>query len=244
MKKKFLINTISLIFLFAFCVSFVWPKISETLEIRKEQGALNQKMADLDKKTGKIEFLGQELEKNIEDQEIVSKYIPPARGDEFLINYLDSVALAEGISPGNIGIKKKESDVITQEESGALTITASPKPVFETAKFNFFASYEKIVTLLKKFDGLERFNEVSYLKITKVYPENNKEDANLNFLQVELSLDFNHLKKITSQAEIDENLFNKDGFDQEVLAKIKNKAINGANNPDGRTDGRKNIFVP
>jgi hypothetical protein len=169
---------------------------------------------------------------------------------------LDNIAFTEEVSFSNIGIKKNATtEVLLKPEQGSeqiasqegpevLPVVISPKPVFETAKFNFFASYEKIINLLIKFDGLKRFNEVSSLKITKVYPQDNKEDVSLNFLQVELSLDFNHLKKIASQAEISEDLFSTESFDQETLAKIKSKAINGVNDPDSRTDGRKNLFIP
>lgn len=245
MNKKFFINILSLVLFFILFAFVVWPKISETLEVRKEHLAIKEEIADLDKTIAKIESLGQELEKNIEDQRTVSEYLPAVRGDEFLVNYLDSIALTEGISLSNIEIEKKEvnSAIETSLQAGNL-LNESPKPIFETAKFDFFANYEKIVTLLRKFDNLKRFNKVSDLKITKIYPEDNKGDASLNFLQIKLSLDFNHLKKITSQSEIGEKLFAKDNFDQATLAKIKNKAINGANNPNNTTSGRSNPFIP
>jgi len=259
MNKKLFINIISLFLFFALFTSFVWPKISEVLESRKKQAALDEKMADLDRKTEKIESLGQELEKNVEDQKIISEYLPSIRGDEFLINYLDNIAYTEEVSFRNIRIEKKGPSITaevllqaeqenaqtsSQEESASLLAVTSPKPVFETTRFNFFASYEKIMTLLRKFDGLKRFNEISYLKIIKTYPKDSKGDASLNFLQVELGLDFNHLKKIASQSEISGDLFNSENFDQEVLTKIKSKAINGANDPDSKTDGRNNPFIP
>ncbi len=199
------------------------------------------------------------MENNIGNQELVLKYIPAVRGDEFLINYLNSIAYAEGISLSDIAIEEKKSDLpaevsapddsknrasLSQEGLETLSTAVSPKPVFETVNFNLFASYEKIMTLLNKFDGLKRFNEVASLKIIKTYPKDNKGDASLNFLQVELGLDFNQLKKITSQAEVSENLLNAKNFDQETLVKIKNKAINGVNDPEGRADGRSNPFIP
>lgn len=255
MNKKFFINILSLFLFVVLLASFVWPKISETLKTRDKQLALKEQIADLDKKTETIESLSQGLAADVENQELVLQYIPSARDDEFLINYLDSVAYAEGVSLSDITISDLPGEVLApaNPESGAalspegsevLPAAVSPKPVFETAEFKLFASYEKIMTLLRKFDGLKRFNEVSSLKIVKTYPKDNNEDAGLNFLQAEWSLDFNHLKKITSQAEIGENLFSQESFDQETLAKIKNKAINGANNPDGKTDGRSNPFTP
>jgi len=255
MKKKFFINIVSLGLFLVLFSSFVWPKISETLEIREKQVILKEEIADLDEKTKKIESLSQELAGNLEEQELVLRYIPPSRGDEFLVNYLNSIAYAEGISLSDIAIEEKKNDPsegvlaptnlrdgsnLSQERSGGM----NPKPVFETVSFNLFASYEKIMILLKKFDGLKRFNGVAYLKIIKTYPKDNKENASLNFLQVELGLDFNHLKKIVSQTEIGENLFSQDRFDQETLVKIKSKAINGANDPDGKTNGRSNPFIP
>lgn len=255
MKKKFFINIFSLIFFFVLFIFFIWPKISETLETRKKQAILVEQIADLDKKTEKIESLSQGLAGNVENQELILKYIPSARGDEFLISYLDSVAYAEGISLSDIAIEEKKSALPEEalaptnpENESALSSEGlepvNPKPVFETVKFNLFASYEKIMILLKKLDGLKRFNEVSSLKIVKTYPKDNKKDASLNFLQVELGLDFNHLKKIASQAEIGEDLLSKESFDQETLTKIKNKAINEANNPDSQTNGRSNPFIP
>ena len=259
MKKKLLINIFSLLLFFVLVAIFIWPKVSETLESREKQTALNEKITDLDNKTERIGLLGQKLEKNIEDQKAVSEYLPLARGDEYLINYLENIASAEGVSLKDVGIKKKEALIAasaplavdlesnTASSPGGLETlpaVASPTPVFETVDFSFFASYEKMADLLRKFDGLKRFNRISSLKIVKTYPEGNKKDAGLNFLQVKLGLDFNHLKKITSQAEISGNLLSKDNFDQETLTKIKNKAINGANNPDGNTDGRNNPFIP
>lgn len=259
MNKKLFINIISLFLFFTLFTSFVWPKISEVLESRKKQVALNESIAELERKTEKIESLGQELERSIENQEIISEYLPSVRGDEFLINYLDNIAYTEEVSFRNLRIEKKgpssatevllqteqENTQTSSQEEAVISLAAvSPKPVFETTRFNFFASYEKIITLLRKFDGLKRFNEVSYLKIVKTYPKDSKGDASLNFLQVELGLDFNHLKKIASQSEISGDLFNSENFDQEVLAKIKSKAINGANNPDSKTDGRNNPFIP
>lgn len=258
MNKKFFINILSLILFSVLAGFIVWPKISETLEVRKKHLAVGGEIADLVKTIEKIESLGQELEKNIENQKTVSEYLPSARGDEFLINYLDSIAYAEGVSLSNIGINKKEAVLMAetslQPELGnnqtvsqldiLLATAVSPKPVFETAQFKFLVNYEKVVALLRKFNSLKRFNEVSDLKITKIYPENNKGDASLNLLQVEMGLDFNHLKKITSQSEIGKNLFSREDFDQATLANIKSKAINGANDLDDRTNGRNNPFIP
>ncbi|MBU2028287.1 hypothetical protein KJ761_00130 [Patescibacteria group bacterium] len=259
MKKKFFINIFSLVLFLVLFVSFIWPKISLILENREKQLALEQEIADLDKKAEKVESLSQELANNVENQELVLEYIPLTRGDEFLVNYLNGVAYTEGLSLSDIVIEEKKSNLpgeilapigleggagSTQGGTELLPVIASPKPVFETVSLNFFASYEKAMVLLRKLDGLKRFNEISYLKITKTYPQENKENADLNFLQIELSLDFNHLKKIASQAEIGETLFSREDFDQEVLAKIKNKAINGVDDLDDKTDGRINPFIP
>ena len=114
MKKKFFINILSLFLFFVLFASFIWPKISETLKTREKQLALKERITDLDKKTEKIESLGQELEKNIEDQAAISEYLPSVRGDEFLINYLDNIAYVEGVSFSNIEIREKESNITAE----------------------------------------------------------------------------------------------------------------------------------
>lgn len=262
MKKKFFINIFSLLLFFVFFIAFIWPKISETLEARGKQAAAATQIADLNKKAEIIESLSQKLSGDMENQEAVLQYIPSVKGDEFLINYLNSVTYAEGVTLNDVMIEEKISALPLPVENLALTdsgseaallpgeaantlpvVAISPKPVFETANFNFFTSYEKVLTLLKKFDGLKRSNEVVSLKIIKTYPKDNEGDASLNFLQVDLGLDFNYLKKIDSQAEISENIFNKESFDQDTLTKIKTRAINEAIDPDSKTDGRNNPFI-
>jgi hypothetical protein len=254
MKKKLFINIFSLL-CFVFFVAFIWPKISEMLEAREKQAAIVTQIADLNKKAEIIESLSQKLSGDMENQEAVLQYIPSIKGDEFLINYLNSVTYAEGVTLNDAMIEEKISVLPLPVENLALTdsgseaanalpvVAISPKPVFETANFNFFTSYEKVLTLLKKFDGLKRSNEVVSLKIIKTYPKDNEGDASLNFLQVDLGLDFNYLKKIDSQAEISENIFNKESFDQDTLTKIKTRAINEAIDPDSKTDGRSNPFI-
>lgn len=257
MKKKLFINIFSLL-CFVFFVAFIWPKISEMLEAREKQAAIVTQIADLNKKAEIIESLSQKLSGDMENQEAVLQYIPSVKDDEFLINYLDSVTNAEGVTLNDVMIKEKISDlppienlaltdsgsVLPGEAANALQVAAvSPKPVFETANFNFLTSYEKVLTLLRKLDGLKRSNEVVSLKIIKTYPKDNEGDASLNFLRVDLGLDFNYLKKIDSQAEISENIFNKESFNQDILTKIKARAINEAIGPDSKTDGRNNPFI-
>lgn len=254
MKKKFFINIFSLLIFFVFFVAFIWPKISETLKAREKQTTVVTQIADLNKKAEIIESLSQKLSGDMENQEAVLQYVPSIKGDEFLINYLNSVTYAEGVTLNDVAIKEKK-DALSEEASApidpvsgvvltdALSVATSPKPVFETANFNFFTSYEKVLTLLKKFDGLKRSNEVVSLKIIKTYPKDNEGDASLNFLQVDLGLDFNYLKKIDSQVEISENIFNKESFDQDTLTKIKTRAINEAIDLDSKTDGRSNPFI-
>ena len=87
MKQKFFINVLSLILFCIVFISFVWPKISTVLEGREKQAVLKEKMTTLNEKTAAIESLNRELENNIGNQELVLKYIPAVRGDEFLINY-------------------------------------------------------------------------------------------------------------------------------------------------------------
>jgi hypothetical protein len=184
---------------------------------------------------------------------MVLKYIPTSRSEDFLINYLDGISYAEGIGIRDVVLKEKKTDDSLYQaipengqiyQEGILPLPVSPQPVFLTVKFNLFSSYEKIITLLEKIDGLKRFNETTYLKIAKTYPEDNKEDATLNFLQVELGLDFNYLKKIASQSEVGEDIFKKEGFDSEVLKKIEGRAVNDVADPESQSDGRSNPFTP
>lgn len=253
MRKKFVINLITFLLVIIFGVSVIWPEFSLILENRKNLKDVKEKLAVLAQKSQKIEQLSQELSQNPKNQETVLKYIPISRNEDFLINYLNGIFYAEGIGIRDIALEEKKIDTSLIQAipengqiypEGSLPLQASPQPVFLTAKFNFFSSYEKITALLGKIDDLKRFNETIYLKIAKTYPEDKKEDATLNFLQVELGLDFNYLKKIASQSEVGEDIFKKEGFDSEVLKKIEEKAVNDVADPESQSDGRSNPFTP
>lgn len=270
MRKKFVINLITFLLVIIFGVSIIWPEFSLILENRKNLKDVEEKLAVLTQKSQKIEQLSQELSQNPKNQETVLKYIPISRNEDFLINYLNGIFYAEGIGIRDVALEEKKIDTSLAQaipENGqiypegslslqtnlqdgqiysgeSLPLQASPQPVFLTAKFNFFSSYEKITALLGKIDGLKRFNETIYLKIAKTYPEDKKEDATLNFLQVELGLDFNYLKKIASQSEVGEDIFKKEGFDSEVLKNIEEKAVNDVADPESQSDGRSNPFTP
>lgn len=253
MRKKFVINFITLLVILIFGIALIRPEVSQVLANRKDLSALREKLAGLNQKAQKIEQLNQELSQNPKNQETVLKYIPVSRSEDSLINYLDGVSYAEGIGIKNVVLSEKSSNdstipVVSEDNQGypegTLPLVLSPQPVFLTTKLDFFSSYEKVIVLLEKINGLKRFNETTYLKITKTYPEDKKEDASLNFLQVELGLDFNYLKKIASQSEVGDDIFKKEGFDNEVLKKIEEKAVNDAVGPENKSDGRNNPFIP
>lgn len=253
MRKKFVINFITLLVILIFGIALIRPEVSQVLANRKDLSALREKLAGLNQKAQKIEQLNQELSQNPKNQETVLKYIPVSRSEDSLINYLDGVSYAEGIGIKNVVLSEKSSNdstipVVSEDNQGypegTLPLALSPQPVFLTTKLDFFSSYEKVIVLLEKINGLKRFNETTYLKITKTYPEDKKEDASLNFLQVELGLDFNYLKKIASQSEVGDDIFKKEGFDNEVLKKIEEKAVNDAVGPENKSDGRNNPFIP
>lgn len=253
MRKKFVINFITLLLILVFGIAVIRPEFSQMMENRKSFAAVKEKVAALDQKAQKIEQLNQELSQNPKNQETVLKYIPTSRSEDLLINYLDGIFYTEGVVIKNVALKDKETNLSATPaivesrqlvSGGAQSLRVSPQPVFLTANFDFFSSYEKIIALLGKINGLKRSNGTTYLKIAKTYPEGKKEDATLNFLQVEWGLDFNYLKKIASQSEVGEDIFQKESFDREVLKNIETKAINDVGGPDSRTDGRSNPFIP
>jgi hypothetical protein len=253
MRKKFVINFITLLLVVIIGLAVIWPEFSKILVSRKNLDAMEEKLTALIQKSQKIEQLNQELSQNPKNQETVLKYIPTTRSEDFLINYLDGIAYTEGIGIRDVVLADKDVNNLLSQSmvdgsqvlaEGALPAQISPRPIFLTAKLKFFSDYEKVGALLKKIDGLKRSNESTYLKITKTYPADNDKDASLDFLQVELGLDFNYMKKIASQAEIGAEIFEKESFDNEIIKNIEAKAINNVNGPENGSDGRNNPFIP
>jgi len=253
MKKNLVISFATLLTVIVLGISIIKPEFSQILENRKNLKDIKEKLAVLNQKSQKIEQLNQELSQNPKNQETVLKYIPITRSEDFLINYLDGISYSEGVGLKDIVLGEKNANnslsraVPANNQAypgGDLSLQTSPQPVFFTVKFNFSSNYEKIITFLEKIDSLKRFNGTTYLKITKNYPEDKKEDATLDSLQVDLGLDFNYLKKIASQSEVGEDIFKKEGFDSEVLKNIEKRAVNDISGPENKSDGRSNPFIP
>ncbi len=245
MKKKFLINLLTIpLGLIVFFV-FIQPQSSQMLESREKLEKFQEKMDSLNQKIQNVDNLSQELTQNPENQKMVMDYVPEQRGDDFIVSYLDNITFGEGVPISNVVIQeKKDKTSQAQPGQGGSAMGVSPQPVFLTTQFSVLSSYEKIMAIAKKFDSLKRSNTPISLKIVKTYPEDKKEDATVNSLQADFSLDFNYLKKISSRAEIGEELLAKEGFDPETLKRIKEKATEKAREPEVQSSGRPNPFIP
>lgn len=192
---------------------------------------INAKVADIESKRANAAELASALNYNANQQIIIRRYLPEEKRDEEVINSLSSMASDNDVSISSVTVG---ADLIAPAIDEAVAV-APVKPVAVSAntvtdmvdvpsekllqkfdvKVKTVGSYENIKELILDLTKLERFNEITSLKITAV-PENEE------LFIADMSIAFNYVRKLTSVFNVDKKIFADKNFDMNIVADIEN----------------------
>lgn len=261
MKIKILIAPIAIIALVGLSIWIILPQANE---LRAEIATLKKaekRLSETKDKIEKSDKLKRELAANVEKRDILMKYLPVDKQEEWIINNLNSLAAEDGLaivaltlssSPNKVPVVSDKSnkpvrantadvDSIGMEEKPTEEYMNASVPVGLDANVSLVGSYEKIKSFLGKSKRLQRANETISFRISR--PASN-EDADTNNLQADLVLNFSYLKDITV-ADASSQILKSGKFDMlPVIEEIKNNTGTKFSEINVGSTGKSNPFIP
>jgi len=249
MKLKILITPVVIIIAVIATAGIILPKAFEAKDVLEKQKKSQQDLTQASDKIDKANRLSQELAVNTEKQNILLRYIPVDKQEEGLINNLDAIASAEGLAIVKLSpVTKAASTVsIAPENSGEDIPGGADSSQLSAGKIKttdvdvtVIGSYEKTKSFLEKLKGMQRFNEVVSLEISKMV---NTDNPDQNNLQTKMVLGFGYLDRVTV-ASINSEILNSGKFNISTIEKIKNSAKTGFSEINIGQTGKTNPFIP
>ena len=255
MKIKILLMPLMLIGIIYLAIWVAVPSYSDPegiVDMKARLAASNDKLNDINMRISNAGKLIDELSQNSSDQKLLVHYLPEKKLNEDVVASLNSIASASGVALTSLSFKDIQDEVPPVDVNLGMTMGSgietnrsmdSPKNVEPQKSFskNFAADlvvvgdYEKIRSFILSLSTFKRFNGIESLSISK------KENA--NFLEANLSVRFNYLKKTASISIIDKEMFKKPSFDMSVAGEITNKTSINITKPNVDSAGRVNPFA-
>lgn len=235
MKSKVLLMPSIILVVIIFTIGIILPKIFET---KTFYVALKDAKKELDSTMQKVEKaneLSQTLIANTEKQNILTRYIPLKEQEEDAINNLDMLAYTEGLALTKLSPAPKNEILALQDASDNLIKISG-------INMAVVGNYGKIKTLLEKIKGMQRFNKILSLKISKVIIPN-QDNANSDQLQADMVLGFGYLNKVTV-VNVNSDILNSGKFNMSVVDKITNNAKTNFSEITPGQAGKTNPFIP
>ena len=241
MKIKILIFPLIIVTVLYLIIWFIVPRYDA---VRKNEVKLNEtsmKLQDMERKSSNAASLLASLNGNSEDQNLIVKYFPEKKQDEYVVASINSLAATNGVTISGLSFSE---DVVMQDISVLYDdlgneIPAEVNPV-KTFRISIGAtgSYEKIRQFLFSLASINKLNEIDSISIGK---ESNVDSPDALVLKADLT--FKYLDKIVSVATINEEFFASGEFDMSVAQDIRNKATIEVPQIEIGTMGRGNIFA-
>ncbi len=250
MKVKILLTPLILVISVTLVIWLVVPSFKGVLERRGELSKINQDIISLNEKEKSMAGLMDALSKSIDEQAVVTKFLPDDQNSEDVIKNLNDIATGESLSIFDLSVMQPKKDVALVETEGVLENDPGYKLVEQektkTKEFDVslsvFGGYENIKNIISKIYKLKRFNEITSLEIST--RNTGLGDGNPNNLLANFVFKFNYLPKIDLVSNIDEEIFGNSGFDMSIISKIKNFKDHEFNRTNVDSAGKASPFLP
>jgi len=246
MRLKILLAPILMIVIIVAVIWFVVPAYQGMSQKRSELKESTAKLEDLQNKSKTADKLVGDLQAKSSEQATVLTYLPASTLEEQIIDNLNYIASAEGVSIYNLSVK-----TISPQEIAAAGIVAANKSTKDQSltltevSYGMVGSYDKIKNVLQKVFMLKRYNGVKSISIKSVSSPGaeNKETPSDN-LQADVKLAFDYLEGKESLDNLDSPLFTTGTFDMKAVDDINQLTSVEVIKITPPATGRANPFLP
>lgn len=253
MNVKILLTPLIIVIAIIFAIWFVYPAYSNGVDGVKEKYAQlkseESKFSGLESKSQNAEKLFSEISSLGADKDILYQFIPEAAKEEEVLDNINYLASASGVSISKFSISQPSANNQLMEDTNPDGSSSAPSfslPKNIKASINLAGNYENIKSFLNKVDKFERYENFSKLQISQNL-ENSADGAAVlsDVLNVSADVDFNFLEKTNlSESNANDPVFSSDKLDLSAITEIKNKKTTEVLKLDAGQRGKANPFMP
>lgn len=248
---------------------FIWviiPIYTNPDGVGAMRDSLNTAKKNLDninqKKENSANLLN-ELNYNPEQQSVVFQYLPDTKKDEDIIETLNTLSAANSLLMSDTAIEDIKNDTgntaitagnvyadVARGNNGIVDNNKTATDIVLTesiarkfvVKVEVIGRYEKIRQFIASLATLKRHNKVVAVSIAKKIAVNEEVDSDAESSRATVSIEFDYLPKITSIANVDNEIFLSEKFDMSIIGDITNKTSTDISKINIGSAGRVNPF--
>jgi Tfp pilus assembly protein PilO len=240
MKLRILFFPLMIVTILYLLIWVIYPKYDTIKTTKNKLKAVNEKLVSVRAKEQNAASLVQNLNKNSEEQSIITKYLPEKKQDEYVLASINSLAITSGVAIASMGFSENEMTQSVEtlyDDLGNELPQDADKLKGIDVDIAVVGSYEKIRQFLFALSTINRLNEFSSITMTNGTAENPSE------LQVKISLKFSYLDRIKAISVVNDNFFASPEFDMNIVSDIRKKATIEIPKIDVGSVGRNNLFA-
>jgi len=240
LKVKILIFPLAIVFSIWLIIWFIIPSWQDIQKARTQIADFEKKLSTIELKNSKVNELMGEINAKNEDRDLVYTFIPSQVKEEEIIDNLNFLASKENLFVYNLSVPllNKYNNASFSDPNQALTNDTKIE-----VNFGVVGNYENIKSFLTKVASLERYNNISSLKI-----ENEKAGqagTGQNSLKASGIFIFDYFVNDDSSFNYEDPIFSESGrLNIGVIEEIRKKTSTEVLNLEIGTGGKSNPFNP
>jgi len=225
---------------------FVVPAYQEMSQKRSDLKESTAKLVDLREKSTMTDKLSGELQSKNVEQALILSYLPTSVIEEQVIDNLNYIASAEGVSIYNLSVKRLTAEAIAAAKAATTSNAKSKNSLQKTeVTYGMIGSYDKIKSVLQKVYKLKRYNSISSISVKKVFlPGTENQNTATDNLQADVKLAFDYLEEVKIVDDLDNPLFTQGQFTMKAVEDINSMAGIDVAKINPPATGRTNPFLP